>query len=72
MELNFRVVEFQNAAIGLKNATIGLPEPDMVTLIKKNLQESAAIGLKNVTIWLKNATIGLPQYGSNHTDKKFA
>ena len=35
MELNFRVVEFQNAAIGLKNATIGLPEPDMVTLIKK-------------------------------------
>ena len=29
MELDFREVEFQNAAIGLKNATIGLLEPSM-------------------------------------------
>ena len=29
MELDFREVEFQNAAIGLKNATIGLLELGM-------------------------------------------
>ena len=34
MELDFREVKFQNAAIGLKNATIGLPEYGAITLIK--------------------------------------
>ena len=29
MELEFREIEFQNAIIGLKNVTIGLPELDM-------------------------------------------
>ena len=31
MELDFREVEFQNAAIGFKNATIGLPKLGMGT-----------------------------------------
>ena len=51
MELEFREVEFQNAAIepknvtiGLKNATIKLLEPGMRTY-KIFLQENAAIGL---------------------------
>ena len=44
MELDFREVEFQNAAIGLKNATIGLLKPGMGTY-KFFLQENAAIGL---------------------------
>ena len=34
MELDFREVEFQNAAIGLKNVTIGLPEPSMSITLK--------------------------------------
>ena len=52
MELDYREVEFQSAAVGLKNVTIGLKnatigplEPDIVTLIKKNLQENATIRL---------------------------
>ena len=44
MELDFREVEFQNAAIGLKNATIGLLKPGMGTY-KIFLQENATIGL---------------------------
>ena len=52
----------ENAVIGLKNATIGLPEQGDHTY-KIFLQENAAIGLKN-------ATIGLPELG-NHTNKNF-
>ena len=29
IELDFREIEFQNATIGIKNVTIGLPEPGM-------------------------------------------
>ena len=51
MELDFREVEFQNAAIGhknvtigLKNAIIGLLEPGMGTY-KFFWQENTAIGI---------------------------
>ena len=51
MELDFREVEFQNAAIGLQNVTIGLKNTTIGPLelgmgtYKKFLQENAAIGL---------------------------
>ena len=51
MELDFREVKFQNAAIGLSNVTIGLKNATIGPLelgmgtYKKFLQENAAIGI---------------------------